>query len=143
MTTSGTYVPFSQKSSGEASNSDKSRRRGSVPFAGIGSEGFVSVQMGRKFVGVEPKDSYFRQARQNLVAAMRTTNDLFRSLQHANSTPKRPIHFIYSFAASIARDVSKTNYGNVRNESKTLAKTKRSATVQRKSYLTTKTRRAP
>ena len=47
------------------------------PFAGIGSEGFVSVQMGRKFVGVELKDSYFRQARQNLVAAMRTTNDLF------------------------------------------------------------------
>ena len=47
------------------------------PFAGIGSEGFVSVQMGRKFVGVELKDSYFRQAGQNLGAAMRTTGELF------------------------------------------------------------------
>lgn len=47
------------------------------PFAGIGSEGFVSVQMGRKFVGVELKDSYYKQASQNLAAAMRTTDDLF------------------------------------------------------------------
>jgi len=47
------------------------------PFAGIGSEGFVSVQMGRKFVGVELKDSYFRQASQNLNAALRTTGELF------------------------------------------------------------------
>ena len=47
------------------------------PFAGIGSEGFVSVQMGRKFVGVELKDSYYRQASQNLGAAMRTTGELF------------------------------------------------------------------
>ena len=47
------------------------------PFAGIGSEGFVSVQMGRKFVGVELKDSYYRQASQNLGSALRTTGDLF------------------------------------------------------------------
>lgn len=47
------------------------------PFAGIGSEGFVSVQMGRKFVGVELKDSYYRQASQNLGAALRTTGELF------------------------------------------------------------------
>lgn len=47
------------------------------PFAGIGSEGFVSVQMGRKFIGVELKDSYFRQASQNLSAALRTTGELF------------------------------------------------------------------
>lgn len=32
------------------------------PFAGIGSEGFQSLQSGRKFVGVELKTSYFDQA---------------------------------------------------------------------------------
>jgi len=32
------------------------------PFAGIGSEGFQSVKMGRKFVGSELKESYFKQA---------------------------------------------------------------------------------
>ena len=36
------------------------------PFAGIGSEGYVSLQMGRKFIGVELKDSYYRQAAKNL-----------------------------------------------------------------------------
>lgn len=36
------------------------------PFAGIGSEGFVSLEMGRKFIGVELKESYYRQAVQNL-----------------------------------------------------------------------------
>lgn len=47
------------------------------PFAGIGSEGYVSVQAGRRFVGVELKDSYYRQACQNLRAATKTTGDLF------------------------------------------------------------------
>jgi hypothetical protein len=36
------------------------------PFMGIGSEGYVSVQLGRRFVGVELKDSYYRQAVGNL-----------------------------------------------------------------------------
>lgn len=36
------------------------------PFAGIGSEGFVSLQLGRQFVGIELKESYFNQAIQNL-----------------------------------------------------------------------------
>lgn len=36
------------------------------PFAGIGSEGYVSVEMGRKFIGVELKESYYRQAVANL-----------------------------------------------------------------------------
>lgn len=39
------------------------------PFAGIGSEGYVSVQMGRRFVGVELKESYFKQAAANLKSA--------------------------------------------------------------------------
>jgi len=47
------------------------------PFAGIGSEGYVTLQMGRRFVGVELKESYYRQASKNLAMAMRGTGDLF------------------------------------------------------------------
>lgn len=39
------------------------------PFAGIGSEGYVAVEMGRKFVGVELKASYYQQACLNLANA--------------------------------------------------------------------------
>jgi DNA modification methylase len=39
------------------------------PFAGIGSEGFVSLQMDRKFVGIELKKSYFDIASKNLADA--------------------------------------------------------------------------
>jgi len=39
------------------------------PFAGIGSEGFQSVKMGRKFVGAELKASYWGQACRNLRSA--------------------------------------------------------------------------
>lgn len=39
------------------------------PFMGIGSEGHVSLELGRKFVGVELKASYYRQALANLQAA--------------------------------------------------------------------------
>lgn len=42
------------------------------PFAGIGSEGFVAVQMGRKFVGIELKVSYYKQACLNLKNATST-----------------------------------------------------------------------
>lgn len=47
------------------------------PFAGIGSEGYVSLQMGRKFVGVELKQSYYRQAVENLRTALVHSGDLF------------------------------------------------------------------
>lgn len=40
------------------------------PFAGIGSEGWVALSEGRKFVGAELKSSYFRQAAANLAAAV-------------------------------------------------------------------------
>lgn len=40
-----------------------------TPFAGIGSELFVAVEMGRKAVGAELKPSYFRQAVKNLHGA--------------------------------------------------------------------------
>lgn len=36
------------------------------PFMGIGSEGYVSLQMGRRFAGAELKRSYFDQAVRNL-----------------------------------------------------------------------------
>jgi len=36
------------------------------PFAGIGSEGFISLDCGREFVGVELKPSYFKAACENL-----------------------------------------------------------------------------
>ena len=36
------------------------------PFAGVGSEGFKALQLGRKFVGVELKESYWNIAKQNL-----------------------------------------------------------------------------
>ena len=39
------------------------------PFAGIGSEGYVALDMGRRFVGAELKRSYFDQARRNLAAS--------------------------------------------------------------------------
>lgn len=39
------------------------------PFAGIGSEGYVAVQHGRRFVGVELKPSYWRTATTNLATA--------------------------------------------------------------------------
>jgi DNA modification methylase len=39
------------------------------PFAGVGSEGVGSISCGRRFVGIELKDSYFAQAVGNLKVA--------------------------------------------------------------------------
>jgi DNA modification methylase len=47
------------------------------PFGGIGSEGHVSLQMGRKFIGCELKESYWKQACANLAAARSSTASLF------------------------------------------------------------------
>lgn len=47
------------------------------PFAGIGSEGYVAVEMGRRFIGVELKASYYEQAARNLAAASKSTAPLF------------------------------------------------------------------
>ena len=46
------------------------------PFAGIGSEGFEALRWGRRFVGVELKDSYFAQAVLNLRGAESEKNQL-------------------------------------------------------------------
>lgn len=40
------------------------------PFTGIGSEGYVSLKMGRRFIGSELKPSYYRQAAKNLASAV-------------------------------------------------------------------------
>jgi hypothetical protein len=39
------------------------------PFAGVGSEGHGSLVCGRRFVGIELKDSYYKQAARNLAVA--------------------------------------------------------------------------
>lgn len=40
------------------------------PFTGIGSEGYVAIKAGRKFIGSELKESYFNLAKNNLSAAV-------------------------------------------------------------------------
>lgn len=47
------------------------------PFMGIGSEGYMSLKSGRKFIGAELKESYFKLAIRNLEAAKRSQYDLF------------------------------------------------------------------
>ncbi len=46
------------------------------PFAGIGSEGYEAVKHGRNFIGVELKESYFKQAYLNLAAAEKSQAEL-------------------------------------------------------------------
>lgn len=47
------------------------------PFMGIGSEGFEAIKARRKFVGVELKESYWRQACRNLDGSATNAVDLF------------------------------------------------------------------
>lgn len=47
------------------------------PFAGIGSEGYVALQNGRRFIGAELKRSYWQQACANLAQAKAVMGDLF------------------------------------------------------------------
>jgi hypothetical protein len=49
------------------------------PFAGIGTAGYVAIEMGRRFCGAELKPSYYRQAVANLRTAERSRgrSDLF------------------------------------------------------------------
>lgn len=52
------------------------------PFMGIGSEGYVALQEGRRFVGAELKGSYYEQAVRNLRAASETKqSDMFAMLE--------------------------------------------------------------
>lgn len=47
------------------------------PFAGIGSEGVVAIEMGRRFIGSELKRSYWNQAVSNLTTAHHQAQTLF------------------------------------------------------------------
>lgn len=44
------------------------------PFAGIGSEGYESIKLGRKFIGIELKESYWKHAQKYLADASRMSN---------------------------------------------------------------------
>ncbi len=45
------------------------------PFAGIGSEGYQAIKMGRRFVGAELKGSYYKSAVSNLQMAVQESFD--------------------------------------------------------------------
>jgi len=47
------------------------------PFSGIGSTGYQAIKMGRRFIGCELKESYFKQTCANLKAAEITQENLF------------------------------------------------------------------
>lgn len=49
------------------------------PFAGIGSEGYEAIKMGRRFVGIELKEAYFNQAVKNLKRACQINAPLFQT----------------------------------------------------------------
>lgn len=54
------------------------------PFAGIGSEGYVALEMGRRFVGSELKRSYWALAKRNLMEAREHKDGgLFHELEAA------------------------------------------------------------
>jgi len=46
------------------------------PFAGIGSEGFEAVKLGRRFYGCELKPEYYEQARLNIDRAESVSFDV-------------------------------------------------------------------
>ena len=54
------------------------------PFMGIGSEGVVSLKLKRRFIGVELKESYFRQACRYLDQADRSSASLFDVMEAAD-----------------------------------------------------------
>ena len=53
------------------------------PFAGIGSEGVVALRTRRRFVGVELKESYWRQACRHLASAENNVPSLFDGIADA------------------------------------------------------------
>jgi len=55
------------------------------PFAGIGSEGYVSLKMGRKFQGIELKEAYFNQAVENVRSVVRQRVTLFDTVEAINA----------------------------------------------------------
>jgi len=56
------------------------------PFMGIGSEGYVSLEQGRRFIGAELKASYYGQSVRNLQAACVEKPSLFTEHASAEAT---------------------------------------------------------
>lgn len=50
------------------------------PFAGIGSEGYEALRLGRRFYGCEIKDEYIQAARKNMTSALRILADSEQTL---------------------------------------------------------------
>jgi DNA modification methylase len=53
------------------------------PFMGIGSEGVVSLKLGRRFIGIELKDTYWRQACRYLDAEDRQEQLFTKEMEYA------------------------------------------------------------
>ena len=47
------------------------------PFTGVGSEGYTAIKMGRRFIGSELKNSYYKMAIKNIEEAKLENQDLF------------------------------------------------------------------
>jgi DNA modification methylase len=47
------------------------------PFAGVGSEGYSAIRIGRRFLGIELKRTYWLQAIKNLDTARKDSGHLF------------------------------------------------------------------
>jgi DNA modification methylase len=49
------------------------------PFSGVASEGYVALKTGRKYIGIELKESYFDLSKKNLESAVlsKTQVELF------------------------------------------------------------------
>lgn len=54
-----------------------------TPFMGIGSEAYMAVKMKRKAVGIELKESYFKQAVKNVKEAAREQADLLDMIEES------------------------------------------------------------
>ena len=57
------------------------------PFAGIGSEGYVALKHGRRFVGIELKESYYRAGLHNLRSAENLQQPLLLGLSAIEAQP--------------------------------------------------------
>lgn len=58
------------------------------PFMGIGSEGYTALKLGRKFIGAELKESYFKQAVKNLNDALKHNKGLF-TMEEVHGTDEK------------------------------------------------------
>lgn len=81
------------------------------PFAGIGSEGYVAIQEGRRFIGVELKPAYFRVAVDNLKSAERGDgqNSLLDELDEIEEPEPTPKKVLPDISDSPEPDTTNTN----------------------------------